>query len=360
MEQFDCRTKIISGAGAISALGNMHIKRLLVVSDPYFKENGTADRLIQAAKPEFSEIFSQIVPDPSVTLAAQGAAVVQKCKPDTIAALGGGSAMDCGKAMAYFSGESVTFIAVPTTSGSGSEVTDFAILTHDGVKHPLVDEKLRPDIAILDGDLLTALPPKLAADGGFDLISHALEAYAATGASPITDALAAEAFRTALEKLPQSFAGCQDVRMDIHIAATMAGIAFSQAGLGICHALSHSLGGEFHIPHGRLNAILLPSVLEANAPAAAARYAELARNAGLSSSADTVALRSLKNALIRLRRTLHMPETLAQAGVSPTQVREKADRILTAALADPCCGSNPVTPDRALLGKILQEVTGRG
>jgi 1-propanol dehydrogenase len=282
--------------------------------------------------------------------------VVQTFQPDTIVALGGGSAMDCAKAMAYFSGTKAKLIAIPTTSGSGSEVTDFAILTHGGVKHPLVDKRLRPDAAILDSDLLKALPPSLIADGGFDVLTHALEAYTAKNAGAITDALALEAFRTAFHLLPRSFAGHENARPGVHEAATMAGMAFTQAGLGLCHAMAHSIGGEFHIPHGRLNAILLPAVMTHNG--STARYANLARAVGLEGRADTVGARNLRTALIRLRRELGLPATLSQAGASAGQVRQKADSIVKAAISDPCCATNPVPVSEGMVREILREVTG--
>jgi len=305
------------------------------------------------------ETFFEVKPDPSAELAAQGTAVVQAFRPDGVVALGGGSAMDCAKAMVYFSGLKVTFVAIPTTSGSGSEVTDFSILTHDGVKHPLVDEKLLPDMAILDGDLLATLPKSLIADAGYDILAHALESYVAKNAGFLSRALAAEAVKITCQKLPASFAGDISVRQDVHLAATMAGVAFSQSGLGLCHAMAHALGGKFHIPHGRLNAILLPAVVEANA-AANPQYAQLARAAGLGGTADTVAVRNLKNTLIRLRKELQLPATLSQAGISPRQVREATDGLVQAALADPCCATNPIPPDAAMVRKVLQQVTGIG
>lgn len=360
MERFFCKTQIISGPGSLANLAELHIKRLLIVTDPFFLANGTANHIAHISNAERTEVFSKVAPDPSVSLAAEGTKVVLSFQPDTILALGGGSAMDCAKAMAYFSGLSPRFIAVPTTSGSGSEVTDFAILTHEGVKHPLVDEKLRPDIAILDNDLLTCLPQKLIADTGFDLISHALEAWAATGAGQLSDALAFDALKVAFAHLPKSFAGDTSARLPVHTAATTAGIAFSSAGLGLCHAIAHALGGEFHIPHGRLNAILLPAVIDCNAPKAGHRYAELSRRLGFSTGADPVALRALKSALIRLRSQLQLPDTLAAAGVEPAQVRSKMDALVQAALSDPCCGTNPVKPESWHIQQILSEVMGRG
>ena len=147
--------------------------------------------------------------------------------------------------------------------------------------------------------------------------------------------------------------------MRVHQAATMAGIAFSQSGLGLCHAMAHALGGQFHLPHGRLNAILLPAVVEANG-AANSLYADLARAAGLEGTADTVAVRNLKNALVRLRKELGLPATLSQAGIKPQQVRQAANSIVKAALNDPCCATNPVPPDEKMARHILQQVTGIG
>ena len=358
MEKFECSTKIYTGSGALDALGHLQIRRLLVVTDPYFMKSGTANTVAQKAKAEKTEFFDGVKPDPSVELVAQGANLVRQFQPDTIVALGGGSAMDCAKAMAYFSGLPVRLVAIPTTSGSGSEVTDFAILTHNSVKHPLVDPKLRPEAAILDDALLQTLPSALIADTGFDVLTHALEAFVARDASPITDALAKEAFCRVFADLPASFGGLTQVRLGIHAASTMAGMAFTQAGLGLCHAMAHSLGGKFHLPHGRLNAILLPAVIQRNAHAAMDKYARLSRAAGLGGSADAIALRNLKNGLIRLRRELHLPQTLAQAGVDPRQVWREREALVTAALEDPCCATNPMPVEAFMVRDILEEVTG--
>ncbi len=358
MKAFSCETKIITGTGVVSALAEQKFQRLMVVSDPFFAKNGWAKRLGSSAKTY--EIFDKVAPDPSISLVAEGTARVQAFQPDGMVALGGGSAMDCAKAMAYFSGLHIPLIAVPTTSGSGSEVTDFAILTHDGVKHPLVDKKLRPKMAILEADLLSEMPASLIADSGFDVLAHALEAWVGKNANPLTDALAQDAFRTVMELLLPSFQGDQSVRLQVHSASTMAGLAFTQAGLGLCHALSHSLGGQFHLPHGRLNAILLPAVVACNGEVAGAKYADLARKIGLGGTNDAMAVRNLKNALTRLRTALKLPCTLAQAGIDPAEIRSKADGIIQAALADPCCATNPLPVTEKTVRTVLREVTGRG
>ena len=341
------------------ALGEFGARRLFMVTDPFFFENGMAQAIAVKTGAEQIEYFYRIKPDPTVELAAEGTAAVRRFQPDVIVALGGGSAMDCAKAMVFFSGTQAKLIAIPTTSGSGSEVTDFAILTHNGVKHPLVDGRLRPYAAILDSDLLEKLPKTLIADGGFDVLSHALEAIVARNAGMVTDALATEAFRTVYALLPASYGGQTQVRLDIHTAATMAGMAFNQAGLGLCHAMAHALGGAFHVPHGRLNAILLPAVIACNAHGAGEKYRNLVEAAGIGGSAQTIAVRNLKNALVRLRRELNMPATLAQAGVDPDEVHSRSRELVTAVLADPCCETNPIRVEDFMVRRVLEEVTGR-
>ena len=358
MKAFQCATKVISGPGAVSSLQEQGIRRLFLVADPYFVENGEAERIIALTGAEAFASFSQIAPDPSVELAAAGTAQLQAFCPDTVVALGGGSTIDCAKAMVCFSGVPVRLIAIPTTSGSGSEVTDFAVLTHKEVKHPLVDAKLRPAVAILDGDLLKNLPPKLVADTGFDAISHSVEAYVATDAGAITDALAQSAFSVLMAHLGASFAGNTALRQKIHTASAMAGLAFTQAGLGLCHALAHTLGGIFHLPHGRLNAILLPAVIRCNAQVCGEKYAHLARSAGVGASSDSMAVRNLQNALIRLRRNLHLPETLVQAGADVRGLWQKTDSIVKTTLEDPCCKTNPVLVEDFMVRNVLREVSG--
>lgn len=359
MEEFSCKTRIVSGPGAAAALGELGARRLFLVTDPYFMKNGMARKVASLAKAPEVAYFDKVQPDPTVELAAEGTALLRDFGPDLVVALGGGSAMDVCKAMAYFAKGSYCLCAIPTTSGSGSEVTDFAILTHNKVKHPLVDKRLRPDIAILDSDFLMELPKGLIAETGFDAITHAVEGYTAKDAGVFSDLYAREAFSSLYAALPASFAGRKDVRLKVHVASCMAGLSFTQAGLGLCHAMAHSLGGMFHVPHGRLNAILLPAVIGSNAAVAGKKYAELARAAGIGGSADTIGVRNLKNSLIRLRRELNLPETLHQAGVDPRQVWRSAGEIARATLEDPCCKSNPMAVEDFLVRRILEEVTGR-
>lgn len=360
MKHFSCKTRIVTGRDSLTELGKLNIQRLLIVSDPYFAGNGTAEKIAHLSGAPHYHIFSRIKPDPDLALVAQGTADLRAFAPDTVIALGGGSALDCAKAMVCFSELTVRLVAIPTTSGSGSEVTDFAVLTHDGVKIPLIDPSLCPELAILDDSLLERLPPALIADTGFDVLSHGVESYVATGAGTITRALAGAAFACAMESLPRSYDGQTGARLEMHEASTMAGMAFSASGLGLCHALSHALGGAFHLPHGRLNAILLPAVMECNKEACLPLYASLARAAGFPGTADTVAVRNLKNGLIRLRRELGLPQTLYQAGISPDRLKKAEKELTEAALADPCCQTNPMPVTAERVHAILQEVQGNG
>ncbi|MBQ6889862.1 MAG: iron-containing alcohol dehydrogenase [Oscillospiraceae bacterium] len=357
MELFSCATRIISGPGSVGALGELEIRRLFLVTDPYFEKKGIAAQVAAQAKAEQTEIFSGVEPDPSLALAAEATAKAKAFCPDTVVALGGGSAMDLAKAVAYFSGLKPRLVCIPTTSGSGSEVTDFAILTHEGIKQVLVDASIRPCAAILDSDLLEQLPPSLIADSGFDILAHALEAWAAKGAGAVSDALALAAFETAYSHLSASFAGDKNKRLAIHEAACMAGMAFSQAGLGLCHAIAHALGGITHLPHGRLNAILLPWVIDINAQACGKRYGELAARAGLGVSRQLGA-RNLKNALVCLRRELKLPGSLGEAGADLRLVERHRQDIISAALADPCCASNPLKVDASAVGRVLECIKG--
>lgn len=339
METFVCSTRLCCGENALQALQTLGAARAFLVTDPFFVKNGVAQRICSLMPGAKTEIFDGVGGEPTLSMVAAGIERFQAFQPDTLLALGGGSAIDCAKGILSLSQSGARLIAIPTTSGTGSEVTSFAVLTHEGAKHPLIDEALRPQLAILDASLLSALPRGLVADAGMDVLTHCLEAIASRRATLFTTALASSAFRTALRNLPASYAGDERVRGSIHEAAAMAGIAFDNAGLGVCHALSHALGGVFHLPHGRLNSILLPAVLRFNAPAAP--YAPLAALCGLSGT------RGLIFAIERLRRQLELPETLTAAGLERAEVLAQADTLCRTALDDPCLADNPrpVTPE---------------
>ncbi len=356
MVSFHCPTEVFTGPHALDALKRFPAQRVLVVTDTFFSKTGKALEIGRMVPGAQVQIFDKVVPDPPAALAAEGAAVCRSFRPQVLIALGGGSPMDCAKAIRLAFGEPLTFVAIPTTSGSGSEVTSFSILTHKGVKHALVDRGLRPDVAILDAELLERLPTTLIADTGMDLLAHCMEALVAKDRTGFTDALAFQAARTVLEQLRASFRGDAAVRLRIHEAATMAGMAFDNAGLGVCHALAHAIGGAFHVPHGRLCAMLLPSVMEYNMSEGHTQYAALARLCGMAGATDRLTVRSLLCGIVRLRRELLLPQDLRQAGVEKALWEQGRETIIEAALADPCCKTNPVPVTKDGLAEILKAV----
>lgn len=358
LTEFVCTTRICAGENALSYLSSLQAERVLVITDRFFSQNGTAARIggmIPGAK---VEVFDRVTPDPTAETAAEAAAVCTTLQPQILLALGGGSPMDCAKAVRLAAEKPMLFIAIPTTSGSGSEVTSFSILTHGGVKHPLVDGGIRPNIAILDDSLLQSLPPSLVAHTGMDLLSHCMEALAATGRSPFTDSLAMSAAETVFSCLKASYHGDVTVRSRLHQAATMAGIAFDNAGLGLCHGLAHALGGRYHLPHGVLCAMVLPHVMKLNAPKAGAAYRRLAAYCQMGAATEQTALRSLTGAISRLRSSLSMPETLTAAGLDRETIRASHRQVLQAALEDGCLKTNPVPVTEQAVEQILRAVEG--
>ena len=359
MEQFAVKPVITFGTGALAALEELPGERVLVITDGFLAKSGLLDKVLAHLKGRTVEIFDQVVPDPPIDLVAKGARALADFKPRTVVAFGGGSPMDCAKAMLLFGkklgapGE-ITFAAVPTTAGTGSEVTSFAVLTDPvrGIKYPLVDDELLPDQAILDPALLAGVPPAVTADTGMDVLTHAAEAYVAAGANVYTDALAEKAFVLAWKSLPAAFGGSQEAKADMLLASNLAGMAFNAAGLGVCHALAHALGGRFHLPHGRLNALLLPQVILFNAqdPRAAEGYSRLARLCGLAGNP-----RALAAALTRLRTRLKIAPRLP---VSAGDLREALPGLIQAALADACIPANPREVRAGDIQAMLLEIGG--
>lgn len=345
METFTLKPTLYFGPDALSALKELAGRRVLIVTDSFLASSGLLDRVRAHLSGSDVTVFDRVTPDPSAQLVAQGVRLLRECDPAALIAFGGGSPMDCAKAVRWCAGSSVPLWAIPTTAGTGSEMTSFAVITdtEQGVKHPLVDDALLPDAAVLDASLLAGVPAAVTADTGMDVLTHAAEAYVSTGANAFTDALAEKAFVLAWRNLPGAFraSGAAEKQAMLY-ASCLAGIAFNGAGLGICHSLAHALGGQMHLPHGRLNALLLPRVISYNAqkPDAARRYGELARLCGLAPNS-----RALSAALNRLMTALKLPKTLA--------VDDPA-AVAAHALADRCTATNPRAPSQAELETILR------
>lgn len=348
MEIFHIKPTLYFGPDALDALRALAGQRVLIVTDRFLSSSGLLDSVRGRLGGSGVAVFDQVTPDPAVELAAQGVHLLQTFLPEAIVAFGGGSPMDCAKAIRWCAKSEIPLWAVPTTAGTGSEVTSFAVLTDTqrSVKHPLVDDALLPDAAVLDPSLLSGVPPAVTADTGMDVLTHAAEAYVSTGASPFSDALAEKAFVLAYRNLAGAYrsSGASPEKEAMLYASCAAGMSFNAAGLGICHSLAHALGGRLHLPHGRLNAILLPRVIafNAQAPEAARRYARLAQLCGLAPTP-----RSLAAALGRLLTALKLPKTLTV---------DAPEAVAADALADRCTATNPRRPSQKELEELLRRL----
>ena len=342
-------SRIVWGSDALNVLGELRGLRVLVVSDGFLAQKGLVQRVLDALAGSTVEVFDQISGEPTLEMVARGVTALQKLDAQAVVAFGGGSAMDCAKGMVWTAGKGLPLWCIPTTAGTGSEVTAFSVLTDakSGVKFPLVDPALVPQVAILDGQFLAGVPQTVTADTGLDVLTHAAEAYVAIRANPLTDALAEKAFTTAYTRLPAAYSGDGSAKNDMLFASMLAGIAFNAAGLGACHALAHALGARLHAPHGKVNAVLLPQVIEANAQvqSAAKKYARLARLCGLSPNS-----RALSGALRRLCRRLGIPERLTGSA--------DLAAVASDAMKDPCIADNPKTFTPRELETILRGVVG--
>ncbi|MGO1488883.1 MAG: 1-propanol dehydrogenase PduQ [Arachnia sp.] len=373
MNRFKIATTILQGADSLKGLEDIGARRVLLVTDPFLVKSHAMTKILEYLGPIDVTIFDEVFPDPSVKQVTAAFAAFMQMTPDTIIALGGGSALDTAKAVYKLAWEretppSLGFVAIPSTSGSGSEVTSFAVVTADGHKVVLVSDDMAPTMAILDPEVTRSLPPAITADTGMDAITHALEAYVSTGRSDFSDAFAEKAAQLACQNLETAVRHGDDLiaREKMHNAATMAAVAFNNSGLGITHSLSHALGAKFHKPHGRLNAVLLPTVMEFNAgpvsygsngiSTVAGRYAHIAHLLGLEAASRRNLALSLCAELRRLRRSIDIPDTLSGMGVDPTELKDCAQELAEAAMEDACTPSNPVQPTVSDLRSLLHAV----
>lgn len=331
MHTFSLQTRLYSGPGSLAALQRFSHQHIWIVCDGFLARSPLLDRL-RAALPASNRVsvFSDITPDPTIHTVAKGIAQMQALRPQVVIGFGGGSAMDAAKAIVWFSQQGGlpvdTCVAIPTTSGTGSEVTSACVISdpEKGIKYPLFHEALCPDMAIIDPTLVVSVPPTITAHTGLDALTHALEAWVSPQATDFTDALAEKAARLVFRALPVAIrqGDCIATRSKMHNASTLAGMTFSQAGLGLNHAIAHQLGGQFHLPHGLANALLLTAVIRFNAgePRAAKRYARLARACRFCPPAagEQEAFQALLTAVETLKQQCAIPPQGRAAGkVSP-------------------------------------------
>ena len=392
---FNVPSKIYLKAGSLPlALRDLkgHRRAFVITDKPLFDLHYTdrVTNVLDELQIEH-EVFFDVEPDPSLSTVQRGLAVMNLFKPDVIIAMGGGSPMDAAKIMwlmyehpeVEFEGLALRFmdirkriyefpklgkkammVAIPTTSGTGSEVTPFAVVTDDrsGVKYPIADYELTPDMAIVDAELVLTMPPKLTAYGGIDALTHAIEAMVSVLSTEYTNAMALESIRLLFKYLPDSYHhGAADTRAreKVHHAATMAGMAFANAFLGICHSMAHKLGAAFHVPHGLANALLINSVIRYNStdvpfkqtsfpqytyPTAKARYARIADHLALGGRTPDDKVELLIVAINRLKKELGLPGSIREAGVAEKEFRAQLDTLAANAFDDQCTGANPRYP----------------
>lgn len=378
--RFTLPRDVYYGENALENLKNLQGKRaVVVVGGGTMKRLGFLDKVVnylQAAGMEV-KLIENVEPDPSVETVMRGAKVMQEFEPDWIVAMGGGSPIDAAKGMWIFYEypeskfedliepfslptlrQKAKFVAIPSTSGTATEVTAFSVITDysTGVKYPLADFNITPDIAIVDPALAESMPQTLTAHTGMDALTHAIEAYVSTVHSVFTDPLALKAIAMVKDYLQSSYEKDMASREQMHYAQCLAGMAFSNALLGIVHSMAHKTGAAFstgHIPHGCANAIYLPYVIQFNAKACKERYVDIAKVMGITGSDDEL-VDKLCEKITEMNRAMNIPLTLQEFGINEDEFKEKVAKISELAISDACTGSNPRTITKEEMQKLFE------
>ena len=358
MEQFIMKTKVYMGKSALEHLAEFETKRVFIICDPYMRESGKVELITRHLDKQQAvyEMFSEVVPDPDIQIVTNGMGRMAAFGADTLIALGGGSAIDTAKSIRYIYEQGTNdrhkrLIAIPTTSGTGSEVTSFAVISdkEKNVKYPLRDDSMVPDVALLDPELIVSVPAPITADTGIDVLTHAIESFVSTRACDFADAFAQKAMNLIFDYLPTAVKKGEDVyaRERVHNASCMAGVAFNSTSLGLCHGMAHALGAKFHISHGRSNAMLLAHVIAYNGEGAPERYMKLAEILGISLTTQKMALLGLVRKVTHLQEQIKIPAKIEALGISREEFTAAIPEMAATALADPCTQTNPRKPTQA-------------
>lgn len=376
MARFTLPRDIYHGKDSLAVLKSLEGKKaFIVIGGGSMKRFGFLDKVLSYLKEANMEtkVFEGVEPDPSVETVMKGAKEMEEFNPDWIVSIGGGSPIDAAKAMWIFYEypdftfekaivpfglpklrRKAKFVAIPSTSGTATEVTAFSVITDykAKIKYPLADFEITPDIAIVDPSLAETMPEKLVAHTGMDALTHAIEAYTASLRSNFTDPLALKAIEMVNMHLVNSFKGDMEARGEMHEAQCLAGMAFSNALLGIVHSMAHKVGAVFHIPHGCANAIFLPYVIKYNRKACEDRYANIARNIGLKGESERELTDALIDLINKFNKELNIPSSMKEYGIDENEFNANLKFIAHNAVLDPCTGSNPREVDDETMEKL--------
>lgn len=365
MARFTLPRDIYHGKDSLEVLKSLEGKKaFIVIGGGSMKRFGFLDKVLSYLKEANMEtkVFEGVEPDPSVETVMKGAKEMEEFNPDWIVSIGGGSPIDAAKAMWIFYEypdftfekaiipfglpklrRKAKFVAIPSTSGTATEVTAFSVITDykAKIKYPLADFEITPDIAIVDPSLAETMPEKLVAHTGMDALTHAIEAYTASLRSNFTDPLALKAIEMVKMHLVNSYKGDMEARGEMHEAQCLAGMAFSNALLGIVHSMAHKVGAVFHIPHGCANAIFLPYVIKYNRKDCEDRYAQIARHIGLKGESERELTDALIDLINKFNKELNIPSSMKEYGIEEDDFKANLKFIAHNAVLDPCTGSNP-------------------
>ncbi len=378
MKSFDIKTKIYFGQNSLDRLADLPYKKALIITDPFVAKSGMLQMItyrLQDGYTEF-EIFSDVVPDPPIEKISVGVKKLLEYAPDCVIAIGGGSAIDSAKAIREFAarggGGETALIAIPTTSGTGSEVTSFAVVSDpaNDTKYPLVSDSMLPNEAILDADLVKSVPAAVTADTGMDVLTHAIEAYVSINNNEFSAALAEKSIEICGTFLLRSYLDNNDThaRQKMHVASCLAGLAFNSASLGLNHGAAHALGAKFHIPHGRANAMLLPHIIEYNSginrhskskkeyPPCVRKYVNIAKLLGVNNFNEITTVRALVSWIQFMLKEMNVPLSVSQCGVDRTEYFNAIDSMAEKALADACTATNPRVPTKDEIVQIFEHL----
>ncbi|HAT4220318.1 TPA: iron-containing alcohol dehydrogenase [Clostridium perfringens] len=376
MARFTLPRDIYHGKDSLEVLKSLEGKKaFIVIGGGSMKRFGFLDKVLSYLKEANMEtkVFEGVEPDPSVETVMKGAKEMEEFNPDWIVSIGGGSPIDAAKAMWIFYEypdftfekaivpfglpklrRKAKFVAIPSTSGTATEVTAFSVITDykAKIKYPLADFEITPDIAIVDPSLAETMPEKLVAHTGMDALTHAIEAYTASLRSNFTDPLALKAIEMVNMHLVNSYKGDMEARGEMHEAQCLAGMAFSNALLGIVHSMAHKVGAVFHIPHGCANAIFLPYVIKYNRKACEDRYAQIARHIGLKGESERELTDALVDLINKFNKELNIPSSMKEYGIKEDDFKANLKFIAHNAVLDPCTGSNPRKIDDETMEKL--------